>query len=86
MVRRGHIESRRLPGEASMSTQTTATPGMGWRTPAIILIAGCMIGTIGFGPRSALGLFLTPMSQTYGWGRDVFGARARHSGPAPGAR
>jgi MFS family permease len=27
---------------------------------------------IGFGPRSALGLFLTPMSATNGWGRDVF--------------
>jgi MFS family permease len=39
----------------------------------VILISGCLIGTIGYGPRSALGLFLTPMSQTYGWGRDVFG-------------
>lgn len=27
---------------------------------------------IGFGPRSALGLFLTPMSVEHGWGRDVF--------------
>ena len=38
----------------------------------VILICGCLIGMIGFGPRSALGLFLTPMSQSYGWGRDVF--------------
>ena len=45
----------------------------GWRTPAVILICGCLIGTIGFGPRAALGLFLTPMSQVFGWGRDVFG-------------
>jgi MFS family permease len=44
-----------------------------WRTPAIILIAGCVIGALGFGPRSALGLFLTPMSSANGWGRDVFG-------------
>jgi MFS family permease len=44
-----------------------------WRTPAVILICGCLIAAIGFGPRAALGLFLTPMSQAYGWERDVFG-------------
>jgi MFS family permease len=27
---------------------------------------------IGFGPRSALGFFLTPMSAAHGWGREVF--------------
>ena len=43
-----------------------------WRTPAVILVCGCLIGLIGFGPRSALGFFLTPMSSAYGWGRDVF--------------
>jgi MFS family permease len=43
-----------------------------WRTPAVILVCGCLIGLIGFGPRSALGFFLTPMSSGYGWGRDVF--------------
>ena len=43
-----------------------------WRTPMVILLCGCAISTVGFGPRAALGLFLTPMSQTYGWGRDVF--------------
>ena len=43
-----------------------------WRTPAVILLCGCLIGTIGFGPRSALGLFLTPMSNANGWSREVF--------------
>ena len=43
-----------------------------WRTPAVILICGCLIGAIGYGPRSALGLFLTPMSSLHGWGREVF--------------
>jgi MFS family permease len=43
-----------------------------WQTPAVILVCGCLIGIIGFGPRSALGLFLTPMSLQHGWGRDVF--------------
>ena len=38
----------------------------------VILLCGCAISTVGFGPRAALGLFLTPMSQAHGWGRDVF--------------
>jgi MFS family permease len=38
----------------------------------IILIAGCAISALGFGPRAALGLFLSPMSEANGWGRDVF--------------
>jgi MFS family permease len=43
-----------------------------WRTPALILICGCAIGVLGFGPRAALGFFLTPMSSAHAWGRDVF--------------
>src|SRR6266700_7827477 len=43
-----------------------------WRTPAVIVICGCLISMIGFGPRSALGLFLTPMSNANGWSREVF--------------
>jgi MFS family permease len=31
-----------------------------------------LIGAIGFGPRAALGLFLTPMSAANGWSREVF--------------
>lgn len=44
----------------------------GWRTPLIIIACGCVIAMLTFGPRSALGQFLTPMSLTYGWGREVF--------------
>jgi len=40
--------------------------------PVVILICGCAIGVLGFGPRAALGFFLTPMSSAHGWGRDVF--------------
>jgi MFS family permease len=43
-----------------------------WRTPAVIAVCGCLIGMITFGPRSTMGFFLTPLSQTNGWGRDVF--------------
>jgi MFS family permease len=44
-----------------------------WRTPAIIILCGCAIGTLGFGPRSSLGFFIQPMSHEFAWGRDVFG-------------
>jgi MFS family permease len=47
-------------------------PIAGWRTPAVVLVCGCLISLIGFGPRSALGFFLTPMSSENGWGREVF--------------
>lgn len=45
---------------------------MTWRTPAVVLLCGCLIALLGFGPRSAFGFFLTPMSNANGWGRDVF--------------
>src|SRR5690348_14835496 len=50
----------------------TAKSLTGWRTPAIILICGCIIALLTFGPRSAFGFFLTPMSSANGWGREVF--------------
>jgi MFS family permease len=43
-----------------------------WRTPAIIIGGACMIALLSFGPRSAMGQFLTPLSFDHGWGRDVF--------------
>jgi MFS family permease len=43
-----------------------------WRTPIVILACGCLISLLGFGPRSAFGFFLSPMSSAHGWGRDVF--------------
>jgi MFS family permease len=46
--------------------------GTGWRTPAVVLVVGSIIAMVSFGPRSALGFFLTPMSQEFHWGRDVF--------------
>ncbi|RDV02306.1 MFS transporter [Undibacter mobilis] len=56
-----------------MSSQTaSAPPSLGWRAPAVIIVCGCIIALLGFGPRSALGFFLTPMSQLHNWGRDVF--------------
>jgi len=53
------------------ATESSAL-AVGWRTPAVIVICGCLIGMISFGPRSALGFFLTPLSEANHWGRDVF--------------
>ena len=54
------------------SAAQTSPLNMGWRTPLVIIVCGCLIGAIGYGPRASLGLFLTPMSSSYGWTRDVF--------------
>ncbi|MEA2925930.1 MAG: hypothetical protein QOD25_3052 [Alphaproteobacteria bacterium] len=54
------------------SSHTTSSRIKSWRTPAVILVCGCLIGVLGFGPRSGLAFFLTPMSSAFGWGRDVF--------------
>jgi MFS family permease len=56
----------------SSTPPTTTIRLRSWRTPAVLLICGCLISILGFGPRSSLGLFLTPISSTHGWGRDVF--------------
>jgi MFS family permease len=48
--------------------------GMGnWRTPLVIIVCGCVIGLLSFGPRSSLGFFVQPMGREFSWGRDVFG-------------
>src|SRR6185369_11112610 len=44
-----------------------------WRTPAVIVLCGCLVSLLSFGPRAVLGLFLNPQSQANDWGRDVFG-------------
>jgi len=43
-----------------------------WRTPAIVMVAGCLICMVGFGARSTFGLFLTPMTGAIGWDRETF--------------
>jgi MFS family permease len=51
----------------------TATAGTrGWRTPTVIIVCGCLLSFIAFGVRSGSGLFMTPISQELGWGREVF--------------
>jgi len=57
-----------------MTTTTVPAPTRlaPWRTPAVLIAVGCAIAMIAFGPRSAIGQFLTPMSFGHGWGRETF--------------
>jgi MFS family permease len=56
-----------------MTVQSASSPSIGhWRAPIVLVICGCLISVISFGPRSSLGFFLAPLSQTNHWGRDVF--------------
>ena len=43
-----------------------------WRTPAVVMVAGCMIAIIGMGTRGTLGLFLEPMSSSLSWSRETY--------------
>jgi MFS family permease len=38
----------------------------------LIILCGCIISIVGFGPRSSMGFFQQPIISTNGWGRDVF--------------
>jgi MFS family permease len=56
--------------EGDLHPVSTAT---NWRTPLVIVVCGCLIGMLTFGPRSTFGFFMQPMSREFAWGRDVFG-------------
>lgn len=48
------------------------SPLRNWRTPLVVVICGCVIAMLTFGPRSTFGFFMQPMSKEFSWGRDVF--------------
>jgi MFS family permease len=67
------VQQDNRPGNGSVRPRSSIDWRLeSWRTPAVILICGCLISMIGFGPRATLGFFLTPMSHDQGWGREVF--------------
>ena len=49
-----------------------STPARAWQTPSVILCCGGIVVLISLGLRSSFGLFLTPMSIEFGWGRETF--------------
>src|ERR1700760_4869849 len=73
--RRACFAQRKRSRETCMASIETdqRRPTAGWRTPLVIIVCGCAIALLGFGPRSGLGFFVQPMSREFGWGRDVFG-------------
>jgi MFS family permease len=38
----------------------------------IVIVCGCLISLLSFGPRSIMGLFLAPMTDAHGWSREIF--------------
>ena len=55
-----------------MTTQASLSAASGWRTPLLVILAGCLIAMVGFGVRSVFGLFLEPMTVAKGWDRETF--------------
>lgn len=51
-------------------TGKLATPS--WRSPVVVIIAGCLISAIGFGIRSTFGIYLEPMTSDLGWTRETY--------------
>ena len=43
-----------------------------WRSPFVVILAGCLIAMIGFGTRSIFGFFLGPMTEANNWSREAF--------------
>ena len=60
------------PPAAPAPSEAAGFPS-GWRTPLVVIVAGCLISVIGFGARSSLGLFLEPLTAARGFTRETFG-------------
>ncbi len=56
-----------MPSTQPRSASETAALAL----PAVI-VAGCLIALLGFGPRSVMGLFLAPITEARGWSREIF--------------
>ncbi|MEK0084571.1 MFS transporter [Benzoatithermus flavus] len=54
------------------SSSSVIGSGAGWRTPAVVVVCGCLIALLTFGIRASFGLFTAPISAAHGWGREVF--------------
>ena len=55
-----------------MTSTPVAAAAPSWRTPLVVILAGCLIALVGFGIRSIFGLFLEPMTVARGWDRETF--------------
>jgi predicted MFS family arabinose efflux permease len=55
-----------------MTVPESSVVPVSWRTPAVVITAGCLIAIVGFGTRAIFGFFLEPMTITNGWSRETF--------------
>ena len=56
------VECKRI-NQFAMNVANSQT----WKTPVIVLVAGCLVSVVGLGVRSGLGLYLYPMAVECGW-------------------
>jgi len=56
-----------------MTQQATSTTKTQRDLPILLVICGCLIAMLTFGPRSAMGFFQDPMLAMRGWDRTTFG-------------
>lgn len=55
-----------------MSEARSDKPPAWWQAPAVVVASGCLIALITYGLRTSFGLFIDPLSDGRGWGREVF--------------
>ncbi|MYZ48332.1 MFS transporter [Propylenella binzhouense] len=53
-------------------SQLRPAPGVAIRSLGLVVVAGCLISMLSFGPRSVMGLFLAPMTEAHDWSRETF--------------
>ena len=66
------VALNRLPAPILRMALASPVARAAVRSVPLVIVAGCAIAAITFGPRSTMGFFLTPMSNEHGWGREIF--------------
>ena len=55
-----------------MKTMNMTTKQIPWYfTPAVVIVAGCLVAMVNFGVRSSFGLFTAPISEAHQWPREI---------------
>ena len=55
-----------------MIVETTQRQVPCYFTPAVVIVAGCLVAIVNFGVRSSFGLFTAPISEAHAWPREIF--------------
>jgi predicted MFS family arabinose efflux permease len=55
-----------------MNASTQHGAARWYYTPAVIIVAGCLVAMVNFGVRSSFGLFTAPISEFHQWPREVY--------------